>query len=107
MQEMGREVALILSSLREHIHILSASNLEYTSSSLKSDSRAIENTLSTDLRSFPILGKEKKTSDKFKLLGKHKLGAQCGIFLLAGIKQTFVNKVEKSTGKTTYSSKDA
>lgn len=30
---------------------------------------------------------------------KHKPGAQCGVFSLAGRKQTFVDKVEKSTGK--------
>lgn len=42
MQEMGREAALIPSCLREHIHIPSATHPDYTSSSLKSDSRAIE-----------------------------------------------------------------
>lgn len=50
----GREMALILSSLRAHIHIPSTSNLECTSSTLKLDSRTRENRLSTDVRSFPM-----------------------------------------------------
>lgn len=66
----GREVALILSSLGKHIHIPSASNLECTSSFLKSDSTAIENILSTDIRSFPLLGKGKKNLKEIHIDGE-------------------------------------
>lgn len=97
MWEMGREGALILSSPRGHFHS-PCTKMECPLSTLKSDSRTRENILSTDIRSFLILGKE-QCDKKFQLIGVHKLGNQCGIFSLVSRKQVFVDKAGKSTGK--------